>query len=154
VIIYKVRTAMNRAHTPAANEPDMIEAPPVTTEVVDGLADVLGVEELPPEEAVAIGPDAPVSVVPEAEVVALAPGMPAPIPVGERPLPDEARPVPETAVDIDDATLEAPDEADLVADEEALLEVEVVMLEQDKSKRGVVLKVLPTIPKDGLGVDP
>lgn len=65
--------------------------------------------------------------------------IPAPIPVGERPEPEEATDPPV-------ARAATP----LVALEEAVDEELDVVLEQLRSNSGVVLKVLPTIPKDGV----
>jgi len=113
-------------------------------------------------------PEDPVSVAVTED--ALTP-LPAPID-GERPPPEDATPLPVATDTIEETMLlptmlptllakdevtvpmavvvEAVEPAELVAVELA----ELVTAEQLRSKRGVVLNVLPTIPKLGLGVLP
>jgi len=94
-------------------------------------------------------PEDPVSVVVTED--ALTP-LPAPID-GERPPPEDARALPVAADTIEETSL-----ATLLAEDgfavavEAVELAELVTAEQLRSKRGVVLNVLPTIPKLGLGV--
>lgn len=70
---------------------------------------------------------------------------------GVRPEPLETALVAARAAEEASDDAEEPVEAGAEVDEEAEL-VELVTLEQDRSYRGVVLKVEPTIPNDGFGV--
>lgn len=80
---------------------------------------------------------------------------PTPLPApsdGESPPPDEARGLPVAADEDCGAEPDADPEAGGEDEEGPGLELDEATAEQDRSYSGVVLKVLPTMPKLGLGV--
>lgn len=137
-----VRDAAPPVDCPGEDADDPAAVPVEEDPVAVELAEVLR------EEAVQVplvdppaGEPAPAEPVPVGEAAPETAEIPAPIPDGDKPEPAEAIAPPVAA--------DARDDARRLADEDAVDELLDVVLEQLRSNNGVVLKVLPTIPKDG-----
>lgn len=124
------------------------EATEVLMVVTDAAAVVLAAEALPVEPLAA---DAEVAAEVAWEIKEDATPLPLPWD-GDSPTPPVAKALVATEA-ADEEMEEATDDAS-VDEALALLVLEVVTLEQDKSNSGVVLRVEPTMPKDGFGVLP
>jgi hypothetical protein len=161
--IYKAAAATIKAPKAPTNEPDKmlaalvaaVDGPVAVAEPV-GLALVAKVAfPLDPEDLVAVAVDA----APVTMAVSFEPDPP--MPVGERPEPELTIAPPVAAVERDEAALANEDAVVAVPDPEPVAEdlAELLLLlpeetpEQERSKRGLVLRGVPgAIPNEGLGV--